>query len=101
MGGFSDYWEDKILDYIFDLLKWIDRGAILLVNNEMGELEEIIGRSKFSSGKTIINYSRSIVDKVMKDGRPINWAAAIVIVGIWLLLVAIFILLIARVINAN
>ena len=57
---------------LFDLLKRIDRGAILLVNNEIGELEEIIGRSKFSSGKTIINYSRSIVDKVMKDGRPIT-----------------------------
>jgi len=63
---------EKILDYIFDLLKRIDRGAILLVNNETGELEEIIGRSKFSSGKAIINYSRSIVDKVMKDGRPIT-----------------------------
>jgi len=39
--------------------------------------------------------------EALKDGRPTNWAAAIVIVGIWLLLVAIFILLIVRTINAS
>ena len=39
--------------------------------------------------------------EALKDGRPTNWAAAIFIVGIWLLLVAIFILFIARTINAS
>ena len=63
---------EKILDYIFDLLKRIDRGAILLISNETGELEQIIGRSKFDKGKTNINYSRTIANKVMREGKPIN-----------------------------
>jgi len=60
----------KILDYIFDLLKRIDRGAILLTNSETGKLEQIIGRSKFDKHKTHINYSRTIAEKVMKEGKP-------------------------------
>ena len=65
---------EKILDYIFDLLKRIDRGAILLTNNETGKLEQIIGRSKFEKGKNSISYSRTIADKVMKGGKPLTMA---------------------------
>jgi uncharacterized membrane protein YkvA (DUF1232 family) len=39
--------------------------------------------------------------EALRGGRPTNWAAAIVIVGIWLLLVAIFIFLIVRTMNAS
>ena len=39
--------------------------------------------------------------EALGDGRPTNWAAVIVIVGIWLLTVAIFIWLIMRTINAS
>jgi len=39
--------------------------------------------------------------EALSDGMPINWVAAIVIVVIWLLLVAIFIFLILRRINAS
>jgi len=63
---------EKILDYIFDLLKRIDRGSILLVNNDTGELEQIIGRSKFETKKTDIQYSRTITDQVMETGKPIT-----------------------------
>jgi signal transduction histidine kinase/pSer/pThr/pTyr-binding forkhead associated (FHA) protein len=62
----------KILDYIFDLLKRIDRGAILLINSDTGKLEQIIGRSKFDKEKTNISYSRTIAEKVMKEGKPFN-----------------------------
>ena len=60
----------KILDYIFDLLKRIDRGAILLINSDTGKLEQIIGRSKFDKAKTNISYSRTIAEKVVKEGKP-------------------------------
>ena len=60
----------KILDYIFDLLKRIDRGAILLTNSDTGKLEQIIGRSKFDKEKININYSRTIAEKVMKERKP-------------------------------
>ena len=63
---------EKILDYIFDLLKRIDRGSILLVNHDTGELEQIIGRSKFETKKTDIQYSRTITDQVMETGKPIT-----------------------------
>ena len=62
----------KILDYIFELLKRIDRGAILLTNSDTGKLEQIIGRSKFDKEKTNISYSRTIAEKVMKEGKPLN-----------------------------
>ncbi|TET87131.1 MAG: response regulator, partial [Desulfobacteraceae bacterium] len=62
----------KILDYIFDLLKRIDRGTILLINSDTGKLEQIIGRSKFDKEKTNISYSRTIAEKVMKEGKPLT-----------------------------
>ncbi len=39
--------------------------------------------------------------EALTDGRPTNWAAAIVIIAIWLLLVAIFISLIVRLFIAS
>ena len=49
----------------------------------------------------VMEECRADAREALKDGRPINWAAAIVIIGIWLLLVAIFVLLIVRTINAS
>lgn len=46
--------------------------------------------------KEVMEECRVNAREALKDGRPTNWAAAIVIVGIWLLLAALFILLIAR-----
>ena len=48
---------EKILDYIFDQLKRIERGAILLVNTNTGELEQITGRSRYGGGKTAFTYN--------------------------------------------
>jgi uncharacterized membrane protein YkvA (DUF1232 family) len=44
----------------------------------------------------VMEECRADAREALRDGRPTNWAVAIVIVGIWLLLVAIFILLIVR-----
>ena len=62
---------EKILDYIFDQLKRIERGAILLVNTNTGELEQIIGRSRCGGVKTAFTCSLGIADKVMKEGKPV------------------------------
>ena len=62
---------EKILDNIFGLLKRIDRGAILLVDDKTGELEQIIGRAKYSDGKTSFSYSQAVADQVMKEGKPV------------------------------
>ena len=63
---------ERILDYIFDLLKRIDRGAIFLVNDRTGELEQIIARSKYESGKATLKYSRTVVNQVIKEGKPLT-----------------------------
>jgi PAS domain S-box-containing protein len=62
---------EKILDYIFDQLKRIERGAILLVNTKTGELEQITGRSRYGGGKTAFTYNQGIANRVMNEGKPV------------------------------
>jgi putative methionine-R-sulfoxide reductase with GAF domain len=62
----------KILDYLFELLKRIDRGAILLLHEETGEVKEVIARSKHDKTATTIDYSRAVVDLVVKEGKPVT-----------------------------
>jgi len=63
---------EKIMDYLFDFLKRIDRGAILLIDDKTGKLEQIIARSKYDTGGTPVNYSRTIVNKVIREGTPLT-----------------------------
>jgi signal transduction histidine kinase len=62
---------EKILDYIFELLKRIDRGVIILMNHETKEIIEVISRSKKREDDATIMYSKSIVDRVIQQGYPI------------------------------
>jgi signal transduction histidine kinase/CheY-like chemotaxis protein len=61
----------KIMDHMFELLKRIDRGAILLIDHETGRLRQIISRSKYETGKSKLNYSRTVVNKVIEQGTPV------------------------------
>jgi signal transduction histidine kinase/CheY-like chemotaxis protein len=61
----------KIMDHMFDLLRRIDRGAILLIDNKTGKLKQIIARSKYGIGKSKLNYSRTVVNKVIEQGKPV------------------------------
>jgi PAS domain S-box-containing protein len=63
---------EKLMDHLFELLKRIDRGAILLINEKSGELEQIIARSKYDSGENALNYSRTIVNMVVSEGKAIT-----------------------------
>jgi signal transduction histidine kinase len=62
---------EKILDYIFELLKRIDRGAVILINHETREILEVISRAKKSKDDATMMYSKSIVDRVIQQGNPI------------------------------
>ena len=64
----------KIMDHMFDLLKRIDRGAILLIDHKTGKLKQIISRSKYETGTSKLNYSRTVVNKVIQDGKPVMMA---------------------------
>ncbi|MFC1534220.1 ATP-binding protein [Thermodesulfobacteriota bacterium] len=62
---------DKILDHLFDFLKRIDRGMIILVDEKTGKLTEVISRLKKTVDETQLLYSRKIVNTVIKNGKPI------------------------------
>jgi pSer/pThr/pTyr-binding forkhead associated (FHA) protein len=61
----------KIMDHMFDLLKRIDRGAILLIDEKTRKLKQIAARSNYSDEKSIPNYSRTVVNKVINEGKPL------------------------------
>jgi signal transduction histidine kinase/ActR/RegA family two-component response regulator len=61
----------KILDHVFDLLRRIDRGAILLIDEKTRQLKQIAARSNYSDDKTVANYSRTVVNRVINDGKPV------------------------------
>lgn len=60
-----------ILDYILNLLKRIDRGVFILFDQETGEVSGLIPILKKSSGDTIKVYSRTIVDRVKRERKPV------------------------------
>lgn len=61
---------EKILDYLFELLKRIDRGVIILVD-EKREITELIYRSAKPEDEVRKIYSHSIVNRVLNDGKSI------------------------------
>ena len=62
---------EKILDQIFELLKRIDRGAILLIDSESGKVTRVISRSEDDSKHGGRSYSNAVVDKVLMEGKAV------------------------------
>jgi len=62
---------EKILGYIFDLLKRIDRGAIILIDKETGEISEVITKFKSHINGSDMRYSPDVVDRVIEDGKAV------------------------------
>ena len=62
---------ERILEYIFDLLKRIDRGAIILVNDETGEAKQVIIRNKEGLSDNRMRYSGAVVDRVLETGKAV------------------------------
>lgn len=61
----------RILNYILDLLKRIDRGVIILVNEESGKVLDVVSIFKKDKDDTITMYSRTVVDRVLKERRAV------------------------------
>ena len=64
----------ELIDQIMDLLIRINRGAILLLDKDTGQLEEVVSRTRTgpkAGPLPKINYSRTIVDRVMEEGEAI------------------------------
>jgi sigma-B regulation protein RsbU (phosphoserine phosphatase) len=65
---------EKIMDSLFSLFNKIDNGTILLIDNEGGELKEILARSRHNRANIQSNYSRTIVNRVIRDGKAVIMA---------------------------
>ena len=64
---------DEIINQTFNLLKRVDRGAILLLNKETGKLEEVVSKTRMEDKEDLlpkINYSRTIINRAIKEGMP-------------------------------
>ena len=64
----------EVIDQIFNLLKRIDRGAILLLDKETHKLKEMVSKTRMVDKEGVfskINYSRTIVKRTIKAGEPV------------------------------
>lgn len=62
---------ETILNYILDLLKRIDRGAFILIDTETIEISGLIPILKKSAGDSLKVYSRTIVNRVIEERKPV------------------------------
>ena len=61
----------KILDYVFDLLKRIDRAAFILVDPETEKILDLISRTTKPSAGTTTVYCPDVVRGVMENREPL------------------------------
>jgi hypothetical protein len=62
---------ERVLDRIFDLLKRIDRGAILLIDSETGVLKEVAARARNDLEGRKTHYSPEVVERVIRSRKAI------------------------------
>ena len=62
---------EKILDYVFDLLKRIDRAAFILVDPETENILDLISRTAKPSADTTTVYCPDVVRGVMENREPL------------------------------
>ncbi len=62
---------ETFMDSLFECLKRIERGAVLLIEDGTEGLKEIITRSRVNKRSKSIRYSKSIVTRVINEGKPV------------------------------
>jgi 3',5'-cyclic-nucleotide phosphodiesterase len=63
---------ERILHYILVLLKRIDRGVIILIDQETGAPSEVISIIKANKDGCETGYSRTIVERVIKKRKSVS-----------------------------
>lgn len=61
----------EILDYVFDLLKRIERGAFILLEPDTGEVLEIVFKSRDPVDDVSKGFCRDVVNRVIQKKRPV------------------------------
>jgi GAF domain-containing protein len=62
---------EKILDSVFSCIKNIDSAALLLVDQDTGDLRQVTARSAAYGKGFEMNYSRTISNRVILEGKAI------------------------------
>ena len=61
---------EKILEYIFDFLRNIDRGVILLIDEKTGEISKVSSKLRDTS-EDAAAYCQDVVERVIREGRGV------------------------------
>jgi signal transduction histidine kinase len=62
---------EKIMDSLFSAFERIEFGVVLWVDDQTGELKEIVSRSRENKTRIKTKYSRTIVNRVIQDGKAV------------------------------
>jgi pSer/pThr/pTyr-binding forkhead associated (FHA) protein len=63
---------EKVLAYIMELLKRIDRGVVILIDTKTGNISDAISIGKTNKDGTGKAYSKTIVERVLRERRPVS-----------------------------
>jgi PAS domain S-box-containing protein len=66
-----DQLAEKLLESVFSCLKSIDSGALILIGQETGEHTRVVARSRDGEKGFKMNYSRTIVNRVVSQCRAV------------------------------
>ncbi|MBU2497416.1 MAG: FHA domain-containing protein [Proteobacteria bacterium] len=62
---------EKMIKSIFSCLRTIDSGAVLLIDQETGECNEIVALARDRDKNFSMDYSRTIVNRVISEGKAL------------------------------
>jgi GAF domain-containing protein len=62
---------ESILDQIFGLFRRIDRGVILLIDKNSGQITQAFPRQNPNTEPVLTSYSKTIVDRVLREGKGV------------------------------
>lgn len=62
---------EKILDFVLELLKRVDRGVVIIIDQNTRKTSEVIFKSKKREERSMQMYSRTIVERVMRERKPV------------------------------
>lgn len=62
---------EGVLRIIFDLLKRIDRGAVLLMDGETGKIQDVVTGFKGTPDEGVVECCRTVADHCLREGKPV------------------------------
>jgi pSer/pThr/pTyr-binding forkhead associated (FHA) protein len=63
---------ERVLQFLLDALPRVDRAALLLVDEETGEVNEVVSLAKGNLEAPAQRFSRSVVERVTKEGKAMR-----------------------------